>query len=83
VVAKIMERLAKSKQAAQKFDVERFNLRKLSQLEDRMQYQIKFLNRFAALENLNDTKDINRAWDIMKESIRTSAQESLGLYEVK
>jgi len=30
VVAKVMERLAKSKQAAQKFDVERFNLRKLS-----------------------------------------------------
>jgi len=30
VVAKVMERLSKSKQAAQKFDVERFNLRKLS-----------------------------------------------------
>jgi len=78
-----MERLAKSKQAAKKFDVEWFNLRKLSQLEDRKQYQIKFLNRFAALENLNDSKDISRAWEIMKESIKTSAQESLGLYEVK
>jgi hypothetical protein len=30
VVEKVMERLAKSKQAAHKFDVERFNLRKLS-----------------------------------------------------
>jgi len=29
-----------SKQAAQKFDVERFNLRKLNELEVRKQYQI-------------------------------------------
>jgi hypothetical protein len=41
VVAKVTERLAVSKQAAQKFDVERFNLTKLSELEARKQYQIK------------------------------------------
>jgi len=41
VVAKVTEILAISKQAAQKFDVERFNLRKLSELEVRKQYQIK------------------------------------------
>jgi hypothetical protein len=35
VIAKVRERLAVSKQAAQKFDVERFNLGKLSQLEVR------------------------------------------------
>jgi len=52
--------LAGSKQAAQKFDVEQFNLRRLSKLEVRKQYKIKISNRFAALENLNDTKDINR-----------------------
>jgi len=33
--AKVRERLAVSKQVAQKFDVERFNLRKLSDLEVR------------------------------------------------
>jgi len=33
VVAKVRDRLAVSKQAAKKSDVERFNLRKLSQLE--------------------------------------------------
>jgi len=32
VVAKVRERLAASKQAAEKFDVERFNLRKLNEL---------------------------------------------------
>jgi hypothetical protein len=33
VVAKVRERLAISKQAAQKFDGERFNLKKLNELE--------------------------------------------------
>jgi hypothetical protein len=41
VVAKVRERLAVSKQAAQNFDVERFNFRTLSELEVRQQYQIK------------------------------------------
>jgi hypothetical protein len=40
VVAKVRERLAVSKQAAQKFE-ERFNLKKLSELEVRKQYQLK------------------------------------------
>jgi hypothetical protein len=53
--------LAVCKQAAQKFDVERFNLRKLRELEVRKQYQIKIPNRCAALENLNDSQDINWA----------------------
>jgi endonuclease/exonuclease/phosphatase family metal-dependent hydrolase len=35
VVAKVRERLAISKQAAQKFDTDRFNLKKLSELEVR------------------------------------------------
>jgi hypothetical protein len=33
------------------FGVERFNLRKLSELEVSNQYQIKILNRFAAVVN--------------------------------
>jgi hypothetical protein len=41
VVAKFWERLAVSKQAAQIFDVERFNPKKLNELEVRKQYQIK------------------------------------------
>jgi hypothetical protein len=38
---------------------------------------------FAALENLKDSKDINRAWENIKDNIKTSAQESLGLYNLK
>jgi hypothetical protein len=83
VVAEVRERLAVIKQATQKFDAEKFNLKNLSELQVRKEYQIKISNRFAALENLNVSKDINRAWENIKESIKISAKESLGLYERK
>jgi hypothetical protein len=44
-----MERLAVRKQAAQKFDGERFNVRKLNELKVRKQYHINISNRSAAL----------------------------------
>jgi hypothetical protein len=69
VVAKVRERLAVCKQAAQKFDGKRFNLKKLNDLEIRKQYQIEIANRFAALENFSDGKDINRVWENIKDNI--------------
>jgi len=51
VVAKVKERWAISKQGAQKFDVKRFNLRMLNELEIGKQNQIKISNRLAAFEN--------------------------------
>jgi len=83
VAAKVGERLTVSKQAAQEFDGERFNLMKLNNLEVRKQYQIKISNRVAALEELSDCKNINRAWENIKENVKTSAKENLGLYELK
>ena len=77
----VRERLAVSKQAAQKFDVERFNLRKQDELEVRKQYQIEITNRFAALENVSDSEDRQMAWGDIKENIITSAKECL--YELK
>jgi len=38
---------------------------------------------FAALEKLNVSDDINRAWENIKENIKISAIESVGLYELK
>jgi hypothetical protein len=35
------------------------------------------------LENLSDGMNINRAWENIKENIKTSAKESLGLHEFK
>ena len=70
------ERLTVNKKAAQKFEGERFNLRKLNELEVKEKYQIELTSRFEALENLDVDKDVNRAWENIKENIKTSAKES-------
>ena len=54
VIAKAREKLAVGKQAAQRLDMQRFDLSKLNDLEVRKQYQIDITNRFTALENLNE-----------------------------
>jgi len=71
------------KQAAQRFDRQRFNSRKLNEPEVREQYQIEITNSFAALENLNNDEDVNRTWENVKENIQNPAKESLGLHELK
>ena len=35
------------------------------------------------MENLSDVEDINRAWDNMKENMKTSVNESVSLHELK
>ena len=52
VVANVRERWAVIKQAAQKLYGERFNVRKLIELEVWKQYQTEITEIFAALENL-------------------------------
>ena len=73
VDTKVRERLTASKQTAQKFDMERFNLRKLNGLEVKKPYEIKISNMSAALENLRDSEDMNRAWENIKEKIKISS----------
>ena len=58
-------------------------MRKLKDLVVKKQYQIEITNRVAALGNISDDGDINRAWENIKENIKTSAKESLGLLELK
>ena len=83
VIAKVKERLAVGKLAAQRLDRQRFNLSKLNGLEVRKAYQTDIKNRFAALENLNEDEDVNRTWENIKENIKTSAKEILGVHEWK
>jgi hypothetical protein len=78
VVAKVRERLAVSKQAAQKIGMDRFDVNKLNERDVKEQYQVTNRNKFAALENLEDSGDINGAWGKIKVNIKTSAQDSLG-----
>jgi hypothetical protein len=75
--------LAVSKPRAQNCDGERFNFENLIELEVRKQYQTEITDRFAALGNLCDDEDRNRAWENIRESIKTTAKESLVIYELK
>jgi hypothetical protein len=83
VITKVRERLIVDKQAAQRFDRQRFNLRKLNEPEVGEQYRIEITNRFTALENVKDDEDVNRTWENIKENIKTSVKDSLGLHELK
>ncbi|PNF13602.1 hypothetical protein B7P43_G17919 [Cryptotermes secundus] len=63
--------------------MERFNLKKLNEVEGEEQYCVEISNKFAALENLVTEVDVNRAWKTIRENINISAKESLGNYEMK
>jgi hypothetical protein len=52
-----------TKQARQKFNVERFGLKNLNDVKAREQYQVDISNKLAALENVDDNEDINRLWE--------------------
>ncbi|PNF19084.1 hypothetical protein B7P43_G11233 [Cryptotermes secundus] len=78
VVAKVRERLAVSKQTTHTVQMERFNLKKLNEVEAKDQYRVEISNRFAALENLDTKVDVNKAWETIRENIKMSAKESLG-----
>jgi hypothetical protein len=60
-LAKVEEKLAVCKQTIHRFHMERFNLKKLSEVEGKENYRVEVSNRFAALENLDSEVDINSA----------------------
>jgi hypothetical protein len=82
-VANIRERLAVSKQPTHRVRMERFNLKKLNEVEGKEQYRVEISNRFVALENFDTEVDINRAWETIRENIKVSGKESLGYRELK
>jgi hypothetical protein len=45
-----------------KVDTERFNLKKLNEVDGKQQCQIKIPDRFAALEDFDDDVTINSTW---------------------
>jgi hypothetical protein len=42
--------------------MERFRLKKLSEVECKDRYRVEISHRFAALENLDTEGDVNKAW---------------------
>jgi hypothetical protein len=60
-----------------------FSLEKLNETEGKEQHQVDISSRFAALENLDNDVDINRAWETIRLNINISARENLSYYELK
>jgi hypothetical protein len=76
-VAKLRERISVSKRATKKSDVDRFDVKKLDDVEVKEKYRVKVSNRFATLETLDESFDINNAWKSIRENINTSAEDNL------
>jgi hypothetical protein len=52
-------------------------------LEVKNKYQVEISNRFAALESLDESFDINNAWEDIRENIKTSAKDNPGYHRPK
>jgi hypothetical protein len=63
--------------------MERFNLKKLNEVEVEDQYRVEVSNRFAALEDLDAEVESNSAWETIRENTKISTKESLGYFEFK
>jgi hypothetical protein len=61
VAAKLRKRLAVNKQRSNRFHMERFNLKKLNEVEGKEQSRVEISNRFQALEYLDSEVEINSA----------------------
>jgi hypothetical protein len=66
VVAKIRERLAMNKQGSHKFQMERFNLKMLIEVEGKEKYHVELSHRFAVLEDLDAEVEINTTWEMIR-----------------
>jgi len=81
VIAKLRERLAVGKQAAQRLDRHRFNLSKLNEVKFRKQNQIVITSRFAGFEIYNGDEDVSGIWGNIKHNIQTAAKWILCMQE--
>jgi hypothetical protein len=75
-MANVRERLALNKQKSHRFHVERFNLKKLKEVECKEEYRVGISKRFAALEDLDAEVEINSACEIIREYQNFSQSES-------
>jgi hypothetical protein len=63
--------------------MEKFNLKKLNEVESKEQHCVAVSDRFTALEDLDAEVDINSVWETIREDIKISAKQNLGYYELK
>jgi hypothetical protein len=68
VVAKVRERLAVSKRAAQKIDKETCNMKNTKEGGVKEEYQVT-IRKFCSSGKLEDSGHVNKAWDNTRENI--------------
>jgi hypothetical protein len=83
VLAKIRERISVSKQTRQNLDSELFCLRRLDDVKVKEKYQVEISKRFAASVRLDESSDINNAWENIRENIKISAKDNLRYHRQK
>jgi hypothetical protein len=54
--------------------MERFNLKKLNDVEGKEKYRVEVSNSFATLEDLDAKVEINTIWETIRENIKISAK---------
>jgi hypothetical protein len=54
--------------------MERFNIKKLNEVEGKEQYHVEIRNRFSALEHLDTKVDVINAWETIRENIKIISQ---------
>jgi hypothetical protein len=56
--------------------MERFNFKKLNEVEGKEKYHIEVSNRFAAMEDFGTEVEINSTWETIREYKNFSERES-------
>jgi hypothetical protein len=77
VVAKVRERLAVYKQRSRRFHMERFDPKKLNEVEGKEQFRVEVIIRFAALKGLGAEVEINSAWERIREKFSLTESKLL------
>ena len=78
VEAKFRETLSA---AVLKFDIGRFDLKKLRNVGVKEECPVKISTKLVAFENLDFNGDINRIWENIKENIKISEKEEVNYYD--
>jgi hypothetical protein len=81
-VAKLRDRISVSKRARQNFDLERFDLKKLDDIEVKEKYQVEISNIFAALVSLDESVTLIKLGRVLC-FIKNSAKDNLGYHKLK
>jgi hypothetical protein len=58
-------------------------LKKLNDVDVKEKYQVEISNRSAVLQTLDESFDINNAWESIRENIKTSVIDNLGYQKLK